>query len=144
MQNTPNCECLGQQSGMQLLANKHLYKHKRNAPNNEKIQYIHLGPLSAVTQFRRLTPNQVVYRWTPPPTLDLTDVSQDIVYSIEIYNITCGANDLLSSQYRLNISLYENALLDPQHVYKVVVVPRSNVQGAMNGTTFIEYGKSNT
>ena len=55
--------------------------------------------------------------------------------------MTCGANDLLSSKYNLNVSLYQSALLDPGHVYKVVIVPRSNVQGSRNGTTFIEYGK---
>ena len=94
-----------------------------------------------MTRFRRLPSNQVVYSWTPPPTLDLTDVSPDVVYSIEVYNVTCGANDLLSSQYNLNISLYQSVLLDPGHVYKVVIVPRSNVQGSRNGPTFTEYGK---
>ena len=105
------------------------------------ILYI-IGPLSAVTLFRRVTSsNPFVYSWTPPPTLDLTDVSPDVVYSIEVYNITCGANDLLGTLNNLTVSLYQNALLDPGHVYKVVVVPRSNVRGARNGTTFTKYGK---
>ena len=105
------------------------------------ILYI-IGPLSAVTLFRRISSsNPFVYSWTPPPTLDLTDVSPDVVYSIEVYNITCGANDLLGTLNNLTVSLYQNALLDPGHVYKVVIVPRSNVRGARNGTTFTKYGK---
>ena len=99
------------------------------------------GPLSAVTGFRRLPSNQVLFSWTPPPTLDLTDVDPDIIYGIEVYNITCGSHDLLSHNYNLATSFYGDALLDPDYVYKVVIIPRSNVHGAKNGTRLVEYGK---
>ena len=100
-----------------------------------------IGPLSAVTGFRRLSSNLLTFSWTPPPTLDLTGIDPDIAYSIEIYNITCGSRDLVSSNYNLTTSFYGAASIDPGHVYEVEVVPRSNVPGAKNGTAFVKYGK---
>ena len=95
-----------------------------------------------MTDFRRhILSNQVEYSWLPPPTLNLTNIDPDILYKIEIYNITCGAHDLLSSNFNLTTSIYGNPLLDPSYVYKVVITPRSNVHGAKNGKQFVKIGK---
>ena len=73
--------------------------------------------------------------WKPPFSLDLTGVDPDIVYCVEVYNITCGGSDPAFTDCDVldtNISIYTSEL---SLIYEVIVTPRSNIDGAMNGTT---------
>ena len=94
--------------------------------------------------FRERLANQegISYFWEPPPTLDLTGVEPDIVYCVEVYNITCGADDLIASECELTNPVYPNVDegLDPNFVYNITVVPRSNIPGAANGAVFSKQG----
>ena len=73
--------------------------------------------------------------WTPPFSLDLTGVDPDIVYCVEVYNITCGSGNLIVSDCNVTEPSYTTEDIAPNgYVYEYSVIPRSNVEGARNGT----------
>ena len=73
--------------------------------------------------------------WTPPHSLDLTGVDPDIVYCVEVYNITCGRRDLIISDCNVTEPSYTSDDIAPDgYMYEYIVTPRSNVEGARNGT----------
>ena len=101
------------------------------------------GPLKSVSNIiRQKLPNHdsVSYFWEPPPTLDLTGVDPNIVYCVEISNITCGWSVLIQSECGLTNPVLMGDGLDPSYVYEINVTPRSNVREASNGTVFSRQG----
>ena len=73
--------------------------------------------------------------WTPPFSLDLTNVEPDIVYCVEVYNITCRGRELLISDCDVTETSYTSDVIAPEgYIYEYIVTPRSNVEGAVNGT----------
>ena len=92
------------------------------------------GPLLAVTALVRGFISDQTFSWNPPPTLDLTNVEPDIAYCVIIHNITCGRKDFLISDCSLTDPFYIYEDIHPGHVYRVEVIPRSNVERAANGT----------
>ena len=101
------------------------------------------GPLKSVSNvIRQQLNNQesLSYFWEPPPSLDLTDIEPDIVYCVQICNITCGHVILLHDMCGLTNPVFMHDGLDPSYVYQINVVPRSNVPGASNGTLFSRNG----
>ena len=79
-----------------------------------------------------LTRNTATLSWVPPFSLDLTNVEPDIVYCVEVYNITCGRRHLISECDVMETS-YTNDALHSGYIYEYTVTPRSNVQGATDG-----------
>ena len=77
--------------------------------------------------------NAAVLSWVPPFSLDLTNADPDIVYCVEVYNITCGRSHVISECDVIETS-YTNDALHSGYIYECTVTPRSNVQGAANGT----------
>ena len=81
-----------------------------------------------------ITSNEVRVTWEAPFSLDLTDVDPDIIYCIQMINITCGEGSILFN----NCTILDNELYLPdysQHyAYDFIITPRSNVEGALNGT----------
>ena len=74
--------------------------------------------------------------WDPPFSLDLTNVDPDIVYNVEVYIITCGGRELVFSDCNVTENSYTSDAIAPDgYIYEYIVIPRSNVQGAQNGTT---------
>ena len=74
--------------------------------------------------------------WTAPFSLDLTNVEPDIVYCVEMYNITCGGRELLISDCNVTETSYTSDVIVPDgYIYEYIVTPRSNVEGAVNGTS---------
>ena len=71
--------------------------------------------------------------WYPPFSLDLTHVQPDVIYCLEISNITCGYNDTIVSDCHVFSESY-NISLNSHLIYEIAVTPRSNVDGADNGT----------
>ena len=105
------------------------------------ISWYHIlsGPLLAVTALVRGFISDRTFSWNPPPTLDLTNVEPDIAYCVIIHNITCGRNDFLISDCSRTDPFYIYEDIHPGHVYSILVIPRSNVDRALNGTPlFIE------
>ena len=73
--------------------------------------------------------------WNAPFSHDLTDVDPDIVYCVEVYNITCGRRDLIISDCDVTEPSYTSDDIAPDgYIYEYIVTPRSNVEGASNGT----------
>ena len=90
------------------------------------------GILNSATELHR---SSSTLSWTPPPSLDLTGVDPDIVYCVEVYNITCGRRDLIISDYDVTEPSYTSDDIAPDgYIYEYIVTPRSNVEGARNGT----------
>ena len=74
--------------------------------------------------------------WTAPFSLDLTNVEPDIVYCVDVYNITCGGRELLISDCDVTETSYTSDVIVPDgYIREYIVTPRSNVEGAVNGTS---------
>ena len=95
------------------------------------ILYYFLGALQGV---RDLTRNASTLSWEAPFSLDLIGIDVDIVYCVEVYNITCGRS-LLISECDVVENNYTNDALMLGYIYEYIVTPRSNVKGASNGTS---------
>ena len=70
--------------------------------------------------------------WDPLPTLDLTGIDPDIVYTVELVKIICGQKVSVSRRVVAGSNMTEENL-DLMQIYKAVIAARNNVQGAMNG-----------
>ena len=82
-----------------------------------------------------LVRNFTTLSWSPPFSLDLTNVEPDIVYCVYVYNITCGGRELLISDCNVIETSYTCDVIAPDgYIYEYIVAPRSNVEGAQNGT----------
>ena len=79
--------------------------------------------------------------WDAPFSLDLTNIEPDIVYCVEVYDITCGWSHLISECDVVETSLTSDAL-QSGYIYEYTVTPRSNVTGAQNGTNLTVTGES--
>ena len=73
-----------------------------------------------------------VIRWEPPFSLDLSEVEIDIIYCVDIYNITCGVKEFVVSD--CNVTSTNYTIPHDGYLYKFIVTPRSNVERAINGT----------
>ena len=95
-----------------------------------------VGQLQGVSNLER---NGSTIFWEAPFSLNLTGVDPDIVYCVEVGNITCGRSLLISECDVMETSYTNDALL-PGYIYKYTVTPRSNVEGATNGTSLTVTG----
>ena len=100
----------------------------------------HVGLLGTVRDVSvNLSNSSLIHlNWRKPFTLNLTTAEPDVVYCVGIFKI---ADLELSSDHLVsNCSVFEpqyNFSLthpDPRTLMQVVVTPRSNVEGARNGT----------
>ena len=87
------------------------------------------GPLQSVSKLVR---NTSTLSWKPPFSLNLTNAEPDIIYHVEVYNITCGRSHLISECDVIETS-YTNDALHSGCIYEYIITPRSNVQGAASG-----------
>ena len=73
--------------------------------------------------------------WEAPFSLNLTNVEPDIVYCVEVYNITCGRGHRLISDCNVMENSYTSDVLQAGYIYEYTVTPRSNVERAQNGSS---------
>ena len=60
---------------------------------------------------------------------------------MEVYNITCGRRDLIISDCNVTEPSYTSDDIAPDgYIYEYTVTPRSNVEGARNGTSLTVAG----
>ena len=88
-----------------------------------------------------ISSNILTITWDAPFSLDLTDVEPDIVYCVQISNNTCRTRTTLFNncnilETELNLIGYSQYVL-----YEVIITPRSNVEGAIDGNPFVIRGK---
>ena len=65
----------------------------------------------------------------------------DIAYCVEVYDITCGRRDLVDNNCNVTESRFSSSSLVPGYLHEIRITPRSNVIGAVNGTTLIVNGE---
>ena len=95
-----------------------------------------IGRLQSVSNIKK---NFTIITWVAPFSLNLTNADPNIVYCVEVYNITCGRS-LLISECDVMETSYTNDVLLPGYIYEYTVTPRSNVEGATNGTSLTVIG----
>ena len=71
--------------------------------------------------------------WDCLPTLDLTDIDPDIVYTVELVKITRDQRVSVVSHRVVAGSNATEENLDLMQIYKALIAARNNVQRAMNG-----------
>ena len=84
------------------------------------------------TSERNPSSSLITTRWLSLPSLDLNDTDPDIVYSVELYKITCG-EDIFMSHEDVFVNSTNNTV-DPMEIYKVIITARNNVMRGRNGT----------
>ena len=84
--------------------------------------------------------NISIITWEAPFSLDLTGVDPDIVYCVEVYNITCGVDDLVVGDCDVAEPCFVNNQLQQGFIYRIIITPRSNGQDAQNGTSNTKQG----
>lgn len=101
-----------------------------------------LDVLNGVHSISR-NPNFNLISWDPPASANLTNTEPDIAYCLEVYNSTCGSEDLLINLCNLTEPryVYGDDELHRRKIYNFTVIPRSNVEGASNGSATIKQGK---
>ena len=80
--------------------------------------------------------------WEAPFSLDLTGVDPDIVYCVEVYNITCGVDDLVVGDCNVTEPRFIDNRLKQGYIYRITITPRSNGQDAQNGTNNTKEGNT--
>ena len=90
---------------------------------------------------KNLERNGTTISWGAPFSLDLTNIEPDIVYCVEVYNITCGRSHLVSECDIMETN-FTSDTLQSGYIYEYTVTPRSNVTGAQNGTSLTITGES--
>ena len=80
----------------------------------------------------------ILITWEPPFSMNLTNAEPDIVYCVDIFNVTSNRqaeNHLISDCSVLDTQYtYTQNYPDPTYAFEVKITPRSNVEGARNGT----------
>ena len=90
-----------------------------------------------VTEIKR---NSSTITWKAPFSLDLTGVDPDIVYCVEVYNITCGVDDLVVGDCNVTEPRFVDNRLQQGYIYRIIVTPRSNGLDAQNETDNTKQG----
>ena len=98
----------------------------------------HAGRLSAVSNIVvHNSSTTISVTWTAPFSLNLTDAEPDIVYCVEVFNITNEERHILTDcsvlQTQFSFYYYNNS--NPRDQFKFIITPRSNIEGARNGTS---------
>ena len=90
------------------------------------------GEVTNVLLERNYSSNVLIMIWDPLPTLDLTDIDPDILYTVELFKTTCGQNVPISHRIMSTNSASEESI-DLMQIYKAVIAARNNVTEARNG-----------
>ena len=98
------------------------------------------GKVKDISLERNSPANVLTTQWTSVPSLDINDTDPDIVYSVELYQITCGQNILLMNSENVTGNNTSNNV-DPMQIYRVVVAARNNVEEARKGPSVEMRGK---
>ena len=90
------------------------------------------GTVKNTSCTRNYSSNTITTLWDPLPSLDLTDVDPDIVYTVELFKITCGQNTMINHRVVTESNATKEDL-DLMQIYRAVIAARNNVTGARNG-----------
>ena len=102
--------------------------------------HVFSGPVSKVVDLRvRSNASSVIVSWTPPFSLDVTDVHPDVWYSVLIYNMTDEnsttvnlCTDCIETNYTFTHEYFSHS-----HVYNISVVPLNGAGEGQSSTITI-------
>ena len=97
------------------------------------------GKVKNVSSERNYSSNTLITLWDPLPSLDLTNIDPDIVYSVDLVKVTCGENISVSHKV-VSVSNAVEENLDLMQIYKATIVARNNVITARNGPSVVVEG----
>ena len=72
--------------------------------------------------------------WLPPFSLNLTNFEPDIIYCVEVFNITYNERELVVNNCHVSEPHYRNIILSPQLTYVIVITSQKNFVGRVNGS----------
>lgn len=81
---------------------------------------------------RNYSSNALTTLWDPVHSLDLTGIDPDIVYTVELFMMTCDGDVSLNPKVVVGNSATEEDL-DLMQIYKAVIAAKNNVTAALNG-----------
>ena len=84
--------------------------------------------VKSVYHMRYYSLSALVIAWDPLPSLNLTSIDPDILYTVEFFNNTCGQNIFISSKVVSTNNATEDNL-DLMQIYMAVVAAKNNVRG---------------
>ena len=90
------------------------------------------GKVENVTCERNSPSSVLTIKWNSLPSLDINDTDPDIVYSVELYQITCGQDIFMNNNNNMPQNSTSNSI-DPTQIYGVTITARNNMEGARNG-----------
>ncbi|XP_064387523.1 uncharacterized protein LOC135335850 isoform X2 [Halichondria panicea] len=91
------------------------------------------GPLSAVSNLHaHSSSTNITITWDAPFSLNLTTAEPDIQYCVDVYDSATGV--LLHSECGIIGERYTYSPSNPCSTYALLVTPRSNLDGALNGS----------
>lgn len=104
-----------------------------------------IGVLDGVRNISRTSALNLI-SWLPSKSANLSNAEPDIAYCLEVYNATCGSRDELINLCNLTEPryFYGDGELHPNKIYNITVIPRSNVEGASNGSATTRNGRCPT
>ena len=82
--------------------------------------------------------NSSTLTWDQPFSFDLTNIYPDVIYCVDIYNITCGIAEHLVSD--CNVAKPYYTFYGDDEVHKFIVTPKSNAANSRNGTASFQSG----
>ena len=87
--------------------------------------------------------NNSIIAWNSPFSLNLSNVEPDVIYCVDIFNITCGKFDhLISDCSVLDLNYtFLSTIEDFRYIYAILLTPRSNIENARNGTSLLLQGE---
>ena len=100
--------------------------------------HLYVGVLSAVASIHGIPDtDSITITWKPPFSLNLTHAEPDVVYCVDVYNVTNRSYydhfisdcSVTNARYLLNVSHP-----DPRDIFEFTIMPRNNIPGAKNGT----------
>ena len=78
--------------------------------------------------------------WKAPFSLNLTNFDPNIIFCVEVYNITCGVDVPVVGDCNVTEPSYEDNRLLQGNIYRIIITARSNGLNAQNGTSKTKEG----
>ena len=99
-----------------------------------------LGPVGAL--MIQPMSNTSIITWNHPFSLNLSNTEPDIIYCVDVFNITCGRWDHLISDCSVFDLMYTftSTIDNSRYIYAITLTPKSNVESARNGTSLVLQG----
>ena len=120
-----------------FLTHSLIFLSPTSSPWNYVYAFSLTGLLGAIHDFLPIGIN--IITWEAPFSLDLTNVATDLLYCLDMYNVTCGERVLKTSDCDVNETHY---IISPDmnYVFELAISARSNVPNSGNGTSFSRKG----